>query len=296
MDANLVLGSITAGIAVTFGVWGLVLYRKNGHGPEPSVSQEVKRDPWQVDKLAEVIQPLAALSGKLEQTFRQLAEAQAREPEAPPEWSARMLEDLEHIHEQLREPRPEQAQLAKVAISLDRLTDRLEAFVQLPPPPAPEIPRVNDLIGQIEALVDMERKRASKPSPPAVEKNNPVAAPPRALIETPPSIEPPQLAKRQPGPPVRAANPVNLEIFNTVTVPQDTIVELIPPEPGVFSVSVMNMGPGTVFMNANANPAIEDPHSTTLPPGTGDNGIRMPDRLYAIADVGGAVMSVRLNL
>jgi len=295
MDANFILGAATVA-TMSVGIWGLV-FRKNGNGnghhPEPGISQVVERDPWPVDKLAEAIQPLAHLPEKLEQAFQQLAEAQAREPEVPPEWAARMLGDLEHIHEQLHGERPE---LAKVAVSLERLTDRLEAFIQLPPPPPPEIPRVDDLIWQIQALVNAERRRAAKSAfRPVIPETDPVEAPPQALVQTPPS-QPPERVQRQPGPPTRAASPVYLEEFNLVSIAQDTVVEMIPPELNVFAVNVMNLGPGTVFLRENAEPIFDDPHATKLPPGTGDNGMRMPMRLYALADVGGADISVRLAL
>ena len=98
MEANLLLGMSSLILAAGAGATMLVLHRRNGNGngkhPELSVSEEVKRDLWQVDKLAEVLEPLAHLPVRLEQSYRHLMEAHAKEPEIPPEWSARLLADL----------------------------------------------------------------------------------------------------------------------------------------------------------------------------------------------------------
>src|SRR5262245_7850781 len=109
MDLNLVLGAIT--IAATgFGIWGLVFYRKNGNGKHPpaepplAVSESVERDLWQVEKLAEVLQPLAGLPGRMEQAFQYMAEGQMEciqeqrmtEP-PPPAWPPEMVPLFERL-------------------------------------------------------------------------------------------------------------------------------------------------------------------------------------------------------
>jgi len=295
MEANLLLGMSSLVIGIGAGMTLLVLHRKNGNGHKPE-TQPARPDvpDWQLERdtaMKELVDRLDYLPVRMEQAFRHSLEAQPKEPEIPPDWAAHMLGELEHIH-------VESEQLVKVATNLERLTDRIDAFMQMPPPPAPEIPRVNDLIAGIQALVNAGRKRAAKsPFQPVIpETDDPVEIPPppQALVPTPPS-QPPERVQRQPGPPSRAANPVYLEEFNTVLIPQDTVVEMIPPEEHVFSINVMNLGPGTIFLRENAEPVLDDPHATKLPPGTGDNGMRAPLRLYALADVGGADISVRLT-
>jgi hypothetical protein len=310
MEANLLLGagSLVAVIGVSaMAVGALVLYRKNGNGhhkPDPNSrlgDAELHRPlqdvpDWQLARdlaMKDLVERLDYLPVRMEQAFRHSLEEQRKEPEVPPEWSARMLTNLERIEERLAEP----AWPKVVRDSLETVTQQLEVMnhqLRATPPP---VPGLEDLIHGVQALVNVERKKAAKSAfrPVMPEKDDPVEAPPQEVVQTPPS-EPPERVQRQPGPPTRAATPIFLEEFNLVDIPQDTVVEMLPIETNVFAVNVMNLGPGTVYLRENAEPVIDDPHATKLPPGTGDNGMRMPERLYALADVGGAEISVRLAL
>ena len=290
MEPNLILGATTV-LAMCVGIWGLVL-RKNGNGqhiePEPPRPLENVPD-WQLERdvaMKDLVERLDYLPMRMEQAFRHSLETQPREPEVPPEWAARMLGDLEHIHEQLHGERPE---LAKVAVSLERLTDRLEAFMQLAPPPAPEIPRVDDLIAQIEALVDVGRRAQAKAETTA--KDAPAKETEVRPTQPSPMMAPPK--PRESRPIQRAAAPVLLEEFNTVEVDQDTVYELVPPESDLFRANVMNIGPGWLYMRSNDEPSVGDPHSTMLPPGAIDNQVRVPGRLYVMATDDGMI-TVRL--
>jgi hypothetical protein len=89
---------------------------------------------------------------------------------------------------------------------------------------------------------------------------------------------------------------VHLEIFNTVHAEEWEILELVPPETDLYYLSFLNLGPGHIYMRQDEPPhSLDDPHSTTIPSGSGDNTINTPKQIYVLADEGGATMSVRLS-
>ena len=92
----------------------------------------------------------------------------------------------------------------------------------------------------------------------------------------------------------RAAGPVILDEYNTVTLDEYVVYELQPPEPGVFTANLLNLGPGWLYVRANAEPAVADPKATMLPPGGIDNQIRVSQRLYVLASEDGTI-TVRLS-
>jgi len=293
MDVNLLVGAATVAAAEGFSVWGPV-FSKNGNGhskelqehyaaameQELATSQKLKTVPdWRLERdlaLKELVDRLDYLPVRIEQAFRHSLEAQSQEPQIPPEWSARMREDLEHINDRLSEPPLFPPELER---SLNRLTDRIEAFMQLPPPPPPEIPRVDDLIQQVGALIEMERKRAARDSHADRAKATSREA---AIVARPsPTMAPPESRKARSV--HHAAEPILLDQFNTLHVEEFTIHELRPPESGVFQVNLLNLGPGWLHVRANGFPDFDDEKSTTLPPGAIDNDIPVPRQLYVLA-------------
>lgn len=290
MEANVLLGMSSLVLGLGAGTVLLVLHRKNGNGHKPGTepARPLKDVPdWQLERdtaLKDLVDRLDYLPVRMEQAFRHSLEEQSKEPEIPPDWAARMLGELEHIH-------PEQAQLAKVAINLERLTEQLEAFMQLPPPAPPEIPRVDDLVRQIEALVDVGRRSVAK----AETTTRDV---PARVGEVPPTQPSPTMAPpdpRESGPIQRAAAPVILDEFNTVFVTANTIYQLIPPEAHLFRANVLNLGPGWLYMRSNAEPSVGDVYSTILPPSAADNEVRVPGHLYVLATDTGTI-TVRLAM
>jgi hypothetical protein len=87
-----------------------------------------------------------------------------------------------------------------------------------------------------------------------------------------------------PAPGPQQLPPITLEIFNTIELVANDVYELIPPEVGIFSINVANLGPGNIYLRANADPVPNDPHTETLPAGAADNGIQVPGSLRVLAD------------
>jgi len=281
MDVNLLLGAMTVA-ATGFGIWGLV-FRKNGNDQHPpaNVTQLLQRDLWQVEKLAEVLQPLATLPNRLETTFQQhLAAAQAQEP---PDWSLHLMEHLEYIQERMSEPVPP-AWPPGLAASLERITDKLDAVLQVPRPV-----ELEPLVEQIKELVDVERQRAARQTSENPKATRTGEAP--AVTRPSPTLAPPSLRSSRSI--TRAAEPVILDEFNTIAVIADTIYELRPPGLDVFQANILHLGSGWLYVRANAEPTIGDPKATTLPPGAIDNEVRLAQRLYVLASADGSI-TVRL--
>lgn len=303
------LGTVGLGSAIT----ALVFRGKNGNGKhEPEVIPQSA--PVQVQWPPELAALLTHIKSDLEENDKRLtrlasdlsenmAEAMSRFYGHSGLWK-QMLESLTEIHDRMTEPVT--AMLPpELTAGLDRVTDRLELLLQTPSPelPVAELAQLaaplaalperlevglDRLSNQIQDLVDMERKRAAvKP-----------AEPPKTSLkgDAPPALPSPMLAPPPPKkskPITRAAAPVVLEEFNTITMAEFTIYELHPLEEGVFSANVLNLGPGWLYMRENDEPTIGDPKATTLPPGAIDNEIRVAQRLYVLATADGSI-TVRL--
>lgn len=90
---------------------------------------------------------------------------------------------------------------------------------------------------------------------------------------------------------------VKLSQFNTVTLLANTVYRLVTGAPTAYSYSVINLGPGILYLRADADPGINDPYSETLPALTADNQIPVANGirgLGVLADQAGAI-SVRLG-
>jgi hypothetical protein len=163
------------------------------------------------------------------------------------------------------------------------LTERMDAVLQMGPPVLkPNITVKNDPpdFSSVEQRMDKLIQQVSRLMTPFNPKGG--------------DGEP--AAPRAPGPIVIDPNPINLELFNTVHVPEWHNVELVPPETDVFYASFFNLGPGHIYMRQDEHPtSLDDPHATTIPSGSGDNTISTPKRIFVLADEGGATISVRLS-
>jgi len=125
MDLNVLLGA-TSIVGMGAGAWALVLYRKNGngnghHAPEPAPAPIV-------------VQGLAELPGQIERGLMPIFERSfTRFIEAAPRPDIRMAEVVQIASES-------RSWTVQLATSLDRITDRLEAILQMGPPgPPPEL-------------------------------------------------------------------------------------------------------------------------------------------------------------
>ena len=85
-----------------------------------------------------------------------------------------------------------------------------------------------------------------------------------------------------------AAQNVTVATYNTVTLSDGNVFTLVTPFCGVFYYNILNLGPCTVYIRADADPAPNDPESETLPPGVADNLVVVPDGTQGLRFVAGA--------
>lgn len=73
------------------------------------------------------------------------------------------------------------------------------------------------------------------------------------------------------------APPVTVATFNTVTLSDDEVFTLVTPYCGPYYFDIFNLGPCTVYFRGDADPAVNDPQSETLPPYCADNLVLVPE-------------------
>ena len=284
MDAN-IFSEIASGLGMAGGLWALVRWsqeRKNGNGhstnggsPVEPASREMIIHALNAHADRQNAQAAAAeaTAKAFSAAVKQLTESveRQRDPQPMPAWA----KDLEARAAKIEE---KPAWVNEVVTSMAHVTDSLEALIQMGPPPPPDLgplaEPLENLPGELEKKFDRLARQIG------------------IMLRAPQATIP---EEQNLGPATRADNPINLEIFNTLALTENTIYELVPPEADIYNISVMNVGPGNLYMSAHDTPAINDPHSTTLPPGTGDNNIHTPGRVFALTNAGGAIVSVRLN-
>ncbi|HEY6369857.1 MAG TPA: hypothetical protein VIX37_04715 [Candidatus Sulfotelmatobacter sp.] len=268
MFTDVLLGALGV-MGMASGVSALV-YRRNGNGhngngnghPAPEAAPRPVED-WQLAKLSEVIQPLAMLPQRLAAVF----EARELPPIVIP-------------------PQPE----------LERLTDRLEALIQMGPAPDP-----SDALRAISARLE---ELVAEPPPPVVvqwpaEMEDMAQRLEKAIQSVPKNPAPPPAPPRIPTPregggatvvsepspgPAFAPVDIHLEMFNTFALLPGDIYTLIPPDTGVHQINIANLGPGTIYVRADADPFVDDPYSERLMAGWFDNDIPIPVSLRVLAD------------
>ena len=94
----------------------------------------------------------------------------------------------------------------------------------------------------------------------------------------------------------RAMHTVTLATYNTLTLVAWEVYELVAPfaNPlaGGYYCSILNLGPGTVYLRETEDPDPNDPATETLPPLVADNLIVTPDSprgLLVMADQNGRI-------
>lgn len=97
-----------------------------------------------------------------------------------------------------------------------------------------------------------------------------------------------------PSGPAPHSTDITLTMFNTYFLVAGEVYVLIPPESGSHNINVANLGPGNMFLRADADPAPGDPQSEILPAGAVDNLIHIPQSLRVIVDVD-SFLSARLS-
>lgn len=86
---------------------------------------------------------------------------------------------------------------------------------------------------------------------------------------------------------VRAGTSVTLGTYNTVALASGGVYYLVTPYAGPYYYNVLNLGPCTVYMRADADPVAGDPLSVTLPPGCADNLVVIPEGTDGLGLVAG---------
>lgn len=69
----------------------------------------------------------------------------------------------------------------------------------------------------------------------------------------------------------RADESVTVATFNTIVLSAGNVYNLTPGFCGPYFYDILNLGPCTVYIRADADPSPGDPASETLPPGFADN-------------------------
>lgn len=93
---------------------------------------------------------------------------------------------------------------------------------------------------------------------------------------------------------------VILTDFNTIVLLAGQAYQLVTsqaPPAGAFIYNILNLGPGSIYMRDNQDPAVGDPLSETLPANAADNGIFVGEGtqgLRVLAGPGGATLSIRV--
>jgi len=276
MDASLLVG-IIGGIGTVGGVFALVHWRKNGRAPQPDPFPMVPDFP--VDTLAVAAQQLADLPQKLDASLQPVLTAL---------FTATSAVDLS------KQPAPV-IWSPEVSRSLDRLNDRLEAVLQIGPPPeiktdpdpwqikfSEAADRLSELPGKIEGRFDKLSQQMVTWTERAARITLPTNAP-SSMWGPPKGVAPS-------GPPPRAAAPVpsSLEVavrrFNSWTLEGNKVYTLVPPERGIYAINLTNCGPGYLFLRDDADPSVNDAASSTLPPYMQETRILVPVSLRVRAD------------
>ena len=85
----------------------------------------------------------------------------------------------------------------------------------------------------------------------------------------------------------RASESVTVATYNTVTLSDDNVYTLVTPFCGPYYFNILNLGPCTVYIRADADPAPGDPKSGALPPYCADNLVLVPDGVKGLRFVAG---------
>lgn len=261
------------------GIVALVRSYRNGNGNGHNTNGSSPSEPGVDYKL--VNQVLQDLNMKHQKSVQQLADnfsdlvAKVACPpmevkERPnPEW-VKSLETRLAAHTAALVESREAGWTQEATQAVERVVERLEAVLQMGPP-APDYSQLEDKFNQLAADI-MAYAKGQLPQGPRFARR-----PRRA-------------------PPMPADDPIFLEMYNTLYLKEHRIYELIPPEADIYDLSVMNLGPGVIFMRAPDEPEdYDDPKSTTIPEGSGDNIIGIPRKLFVLCDDDGARVSARLS-
>lgn len=85
----------------------------------------------------------------------------------------------------------------------------------------------------------------------------------------------------------RAAESATVSTYNTITLSDGDVWTLKTPFCGAYYYNILNLGPCTVYIRADADPSPNDPESEVLPPYCADNLVTVPDGTKGLRFVAG---------
>jgi hypothetical protein len=255
-----------------------VFMKRNGNS-----NQTETPPPWLAD-LQQFSLRMEAIATRMSELVEQqmvIASLPPAEVRVAPELSAK-LESIASALSRPQEPPAWPEELAQLAQLPDKLVESLARTrtVEVVSTGWPaemaafgeQLERISGQLGEVVERARYRREPLRQQGPPEGGSGSPVIV-----------LDPPQHAS------------IQLERFNTVALDGNTVYELVPPEPNVHLLNLVNLGPGSVYVRANADPSPGDPHSETLPKGALDNQIHTPGTLRVVADPIGSSISVRLD-
>jgi hypothetical protein len=74
-----------------------------------------------------------------------------------------------------------------------------------------------------------------------------------------------------------AAQAVTVTTYNTITLSDGNVFTLATAHCGPVYYNILNLGPCTVYIRDDADPAVNDPNSVMLPPLAADNLVLVPE-------------------
>lgn len=84
-----------------------------------------------------------------------------------------------------------------------------------------------------------------------------------------------------------AAHVITVQAYNTIKLVNGTLYSLVTPFCGTYFFNILNLGPCTVYLRGDGDPAVNDPASETLPPGAADNLLPVADGVQGIRLIAG---------
>jgi hypothetical protein len=261
--------------------------------------------PWLADlqQLCARMESIAIHVGELVEQQMAVASLPSREISMPPELNAKLERIATAIATELSRPQEPLAwpsELAQLAQLPDKLVESLARTrtVEVVSTGMPiemtalgeQMERISNQLGEVLEKASLKDRLRRQHAAKHTEHAGHAADEP--LEQEGPPAGGGGAPRANPGPVEHAS--IQLDRFNTVNLVANTVYELTPPEPNIHSLNLLNLGPGTVYLRANADPSPGDQQSATVPPGALDNAIHTPSTLRVIADQDSAI-SVRLD-
>jgi hypothetical protein len=146
MFTDILMGTVGV-LGTAAGVSALVLYRKNGNGHSTSPSSPSEPAVELDEKTAKLVKTLDEVPRRIENSFQWLVQAMTAITDQytkapPPVWTCEITERLDEVIKDLRECAAHPLVMAPppwppgLAETLDRITDRVEALLQMGPAPS----------------------------------------------------------------------------------------------------------------------------------------------------------------